>query len=69
MEDAARRVKARVLIVNAAQDHMVSPEPALDFAKLIGAKTLVLQSDCGHLATSCDAATLDPAVRTFLDGN
>lgn len=69
MEDAARRIKARVLIVNAAQDHMVSPEPALDFAKLIGAKTIVLQSDCGHLAPGCEAATLDPAVRAFLDGN
>jgi homoserine O-acetyltransferase len=68
LEDAAKRVKARILIVNAAQDHMVSPEPALNFAKLIGAKTLVLEGDCGHLATSCEAATLDPAVRAFLDG-
>jgi homoserine O-acetyltransferase/O-succinyltransferase len=69
LEDAARRVKARVLIVNAAQDHMVSPEPALNFAKLIGAKTLVLEGDCGHLATSCESATLNPQVRAFLDGN
>ena len=68
MEDAAKRVKARVLIVNAAQDHMVSPQPALDFAKLIGAKTIVLQSDCGHLSIGCESATLDPAVRAFLDG-
>lgn len=68
MQDAAARVKARVLIVNAAQDHMVSPEPALSFAKLIGAKTIVLQSDCGHLSPGCEASTLDPAVRAFLDG-
>ncbi len=69
MEDAARRVKARVLVVNAAQDHMVSPEPALNFAKRIGAKTIVLESDCGHLSPGCEATTLDPAVRSFLDGN
>jgi len=68
IEEAAKRVKARVLIVNAAQDHMVSPEPALNFAKLIGAKTIVLESDCGHLSPGCEAATLDPAVRSFLDG-
>jgi homoserine O-acetyltransferase/O-succinyltransferase len=68
MADAAQRVKARVLIVNAAQDQMVNPAPALDFAKLIGAKTLVLEGDCGHLATSCEAAELDPVVRAFLDG-
>ncbi|HEX4029592.1 MAG TPA: alpha/beta fold hydrolase [Terracidiphilus sp.] len=69
IEDAAKRVKARVLIVNSVQDHMVSPEPALNFAELISAKTIVLQSDCGHLAPGCEAATLDPAVRAFLDGN
>jgi len=69
MEAAARRVKARVLIVSSAQDHMVSPQPALSFAKLIGAKTIVLQSDCGHLAPGCEADTLDPAVRAFLDNN
>jgi homoserine O-acetyltransferase/O-succinyltransferase len=68
LEDAAKKIKAKVLIVNAAQDHMVNPKPALDFAPLIGAKTIVLQSDCGHLAPGCEAATLFPAVRAFLDG-
>jgi homoserine O-acetyltransferase/O-succinyltransferase len=68
MDAAARRVKARVLVVNAARDQMVNPQPALDFASLIGAKTIVLQGDCGHLATSCEAAALDPQVRAFLDG-
>jgi homoserine O-acetyltransferase len=67
--DAAKRVKARVLVVNAAQDQMVNPKPALDFAALLGAKTLVLESDCGHMAIGCEAATLNPAVRAFLDGN
>ncbi|MFZ1940476.1 MAG: alpha/beta fold hydrolase [Terracidiphilus sp.] len=68
MQDAARRVKARVLAVSAAQDHMVNPQPALDFARLIGAKALVLESDCGHLAVGCEAAKLNPVVRAFLDG-
>lgn len=68
MEDAAKRVKARVLVVNAAQDHMVNPKPALDFAVLLGAKTFVLEGDCGHVATGCEAAKLDPVVRAFLDG-
>lgn len=68
LEDAAKKIKARVLIVNAAQDHMVNPRSALDFAPLIHAKTIVLESDCGHLAPGCEAATLFPAVRNFLDG-
>ena len=44
MDEAAKRVKARVLIVVNKQDHMVNPQPALDFAAQIGAKTLVLDS-------------------------
>jgi hypothetical protein len=46
----------------------VNPQPALDFARLIGAKTLVLEGDCGHLAPGCESAKLAPAVRAFLDG-
>ncbi len=69
LEAAAKRVKARVLIISSAQDHMVNPGPPLHFARMIGAKTLVLRGDCGHLATGCEAATLDPQVRAFLDGN
>ena len=69
LEDASKKVKAKVLVVVAAQDHMVNPKPALDFAALIGAKTLILDSDCGHLAPGCEAEKINPAVRSFLDGN
>lgn len=69
LEEAAKRVRAKVLVVSSEQDNMVNPAPALNFAKLIGAKTLLLKSDCGHIATSCEAATLNPAVRAFLDAN
>jgi homoserine O-acetyltransferase len=67
-QEAARRVRARVLVVVAAQDHLVNPIPGLDFAALLGAKTMVLESDCGHKAVSCESAKLYPAVRAFLDG-
>jgi homoserine O-acetyltransferase len=39
LQDAAKKVKAKVLVIVAAQDHMVNPQPALDFAPMIGAKT------------------------------
>lgn len=67
MEDAAKRVKARVLVVSSQQDHMVNPKPALDFAALLGARTVVLNGDCGHIAFSCEGGTLNPIVRAFLD--
>ena len=67
MEEAEKRVKARVLVVVAAQDHMVNPRPAEDFAKAIGAKVFVLDSDCGHISTGCEVGKLAPVVRAFLD--
>lgn len=68
MEAAAKKVKARVFIVVAAQDHMVNPRPALDFAPLVHAQTLVLDSDCGHLSPGCQSDKMYPAVRAFLEG-
>ena len=68
MNDAESRVKARVLVVVAAQDHMVNPLPAEDFAKAIAAKVFVLDSDYGHISFSNETDKLGPAVRAFLDG-
>ncbi len=67
MDDAESRVKARVLVVVAAQDHMVNPLPAEDFAKAIGAKVFVLDSDYGHISFSNETDKLGPVVRAFLD--
>jgi homoserine O-acetyltransferase len=67
LDSAAKRVKAKMLVVVSAQDHLVNPKPALDFAALLGAKTLVLESDCGHLAPLCAAAKLNPVVEAFLN--
>jgi homoserine O-acetyltransferase len=67
MEDAESHVKAHVLVVVAAQDHMVNPKPAEDFAKAIGAKVFILESDCGHISTGCEGDKMDPVVRAFLD--
>jgi homoserine O-acetyltransferase len=60
-------VKAKVLVVVARFDHVVTPGPATEFAKLIGAKTIELEGDCGHLATSCESRLLNEAVTEFLN--
>lgn len=62
----ARAVQARMLIINAEQDHMVNPIPALAFAKLVHAQTLVLHSDCGHMAPGCELGTVAPVIDVFL---
>jgi homoserine O-acetyltransferase len=67
METAAKKVKAKVLMVVASQDHMVNPQPAMDFAPLVHAQMLVLESDCGHLSPDCESAKMYPLVKAFLE--
>ena len=67
MEKAAAAVKAPMLIIVDAHDHMVTPGPALEFAKLKGAQTLVLENDCGHLGPGCEQARVGAAIAGFLE--
>ena len=66
MQRAAAAVKAKVLVIIASKDHMVTPGPARDFAALLHASILELDSDCGHLAPVCEGAKLSSAVADFL---
>ena len=66
MEAAAARVKAKVLVIVSKQDHTVTPQPALDFAKLLNAPTLELDSPCGHIATYCEMGKVSAAISGFL---
>lgn len=66
MERAAAAVKASVFVVVSKQDHTVTPQPARDFAALLHAPVLELESGCGHLAPGCENAKLSPAVVDFL---
>lgn len=66
LERAAKAVKAKVFVVVSRFDHVVTPGPATEFASLLGAKLLELESDCGHLATVCESTRLNEAVKKFL---
>jgi homoserine O-acetyltransferase/O-succinyltransferase len=65
---AAARVRARMLIVASQQDHAVNPAPALEFARLVHAQTLVLHGDCGHVAPFCEVDDVKPVIESFLRG-
>lgn len=66
MQRAAARVEAQVLIVVNATDHMVNPEPALQFGRLLHARILALNNDCGHLAMDCEPVHVQAEVAAFL---
>jgi homoserine O-acetyltransferase len=55
-----------MLIVVALEDQMVNPRPSLEFARLLQAPTLELESDCGHLAPGCEEKHLAAKVESFL---
>lgn len=67
LERAAAAVKARVFVIVARWDHVVTPGPAMEFARLLRASVLELESDCGHLAPSCESQKVDAAVAEFLE--
>lgn len=66
LEDAAKRTKAKVLVIVARQDHLVNPIAAMRFAEARKAPLLVLEGDCGHLATACEERVMSLAVRGIL---
>ncbi len=67
MEECAKTVKPRLLVIVGREDHVVTPGPAMEFAKLAGAKLLVLESDCGHLSNACESEKVVAAVNEFLE--
>jgi homoserine O-acetyltransferase/O-succinyltransferase len=64
LEQAAKRVRAKLLIVVSAQDHVVNPRPALEFAAAVDAPVINLNSTCGHQSFTC--ISLGPTVASFL---
>ncbi|HXW90853.1 MAG TPA: alpha/beta fold hydrolase [Terriglobales bacterium] len=66
MEGAAARVRAKVLVIIDVHDHMVTPQAAVDFARLLHARVISLESDCGHTGPECDMKDVAPQVAAFL---
>jgi homoserine O-acetyltransferase len=66
MAAAASSVRAKTLIVGSNSDHTVTPGPALEFAQLMRARTLVLDDDCGHNAVHCESAKVAEAIHDLL---
>jgi homoserine O-acetyltransferase/O-succinyltransferase len=67
LERAAAAVRARLLVVTAADDRIVGPEASRRLADLVGARLLEVASPCGHFALYCESA-IAAEVRAFLEG-
>ena len=65
-DQAAQSTPVHFLVIVSAQDHLVNPEPALDWANATGAPTYISLGDCAHLIMSCDAEGVSTRVKAFL---
>jgi homoserine O-acetyltransferase len=64
LEQAAKRVRAKMLVIISLEDHTVNPSAALAFAAAIGAPVVTLDSTCGHNSPAC--VSVGPIVARFL---
>jgi homoserine O-acetyltransferase len=60
-------VTADVLVIGVASDHMVNPIPGKKLAATLNARHLEVQSNCGHIGSSCENTSVIAAVREFLE--
>ena len=67
LQGAAARVRGKTLVVVNKQDHLVNPLPSIEFAKMLHAPLIELDSDCGHRAHTCEMKRIGAAVAEFLE--
>jgi len=67
MEKAAAAVRAAVLVVVGSHDHMVTPQPALEFAQHLFAPVVDIPSNCGHLSVWCEMESTSRIISQFLE--
>ena len=58
---------ARVLIIGVAGDQMVNPKPAKELSAPLGASYYAVESNCGHMGTTCAAEDVEKRVHSFLE--
>ncbi|HET7706665.1 MAG TPA: alpha/beta fold hydrolase [Thermoanaerobaculia bacterium] len=66
LEEAAKTLRAELLMIVALQDEMVNPGPSRELARVTGARIATLSSDCGHLAPGCEPEVVAREVARFL---
>jgi homoserine O-acetyltransferase len=64
LTQAAKKVRARLLVIVSPQDHLVNSIPAREFAEAIAAPIVTLDSPCGHISLDC--ISVGPTVAKFL---
>ncbi len=67
LHKAAAEIKTQFLIIVGEDDRVVTPQPAREFAALVGATVVELDEDCGHGDPWCAPDAFADAVSTFIN--
>lgn len=59
-------LQADLLSIVSGTDHIVTPEPAIQFANETGTEVIILETNCGHQGFSCVADDIIPVMDKFL---
>ncbi len=65
-EATGKHIKAEILSIVASQDHILNPEPAMEFAKFTKGRLYVLDNDGGHQAVGNEMETVGKVIDEFL---
>ncbi len=65
-EKLARSIKAKLLLIYSETDLLIRPETTKELNKYLGAQTLVLSNNCGHIAPGCEMEKTSSAIDEFL---
>ncbi|MDX1407688.1 MAG: alpha/beta fold hydrolase [Saprospiraceae bacterium] len=61
------RIQSDLLLIGVPGDHTVNQSPARALAQEIGALYVGIESNCGHLGTTCEASRVSAIVNSFLN--
>ncbi|MCE1188164.1 MAG: alpha/beta fold hydrolase [Ignavibacteria bacterium] len=67
MEKTAQLIKSKVLFILSEQDHLIRPEPALQFSKILGNRVEVINNHGGHLCIGREIKRIGGIIQSFLD--
>jgi len=63
----AKVIKSDILLIVNKQDHLVNPQPAIDFAPYVDAELLILDNNRGHLGITYELEKVVGTISKFLE--
>jgi len=67
VDETVEHIKTKIFFIVNKTDHLLNPAPAIELAKKLNSKLLILENDCGHIGIGCEMKRCSDAIQKFLD--